>query len=82
MYFECNIRANPVMYKVMWKHNVSVDRPSSAEYILMRFASTTGQGSVEYVQRWNHNFKSKLSDYECEEVADGSVHMHCHKCGR
>jgi hypothetical protein len=24
VYFECKVHANPVAYKVIWKHNVSI----------------------------------------------------------
>ena len=24
VYFECNVKANPRAYKILWKHNVSI----------------------------------------------------------
>ena len=28
VYFDCDIRANPKVYKVIWLHNVSTARPN------------------------------------------------------
>lgn len=32
VYFECNIRANPTVYRVAWKHNVSLKQNTFYEF--------------------------------------------------